>query len=108
MEVINFKGRNKEEVYNAIAAEELAYIGDHQYQGGWKLKQTKWYNPYHKLLKQGYTREQVLLMYKEYLLKNEQLLNDLPELKGKTLGCWCNPEACHGDVLIELVEAGRV
>lgn len=24
---------------------------------------------------------------------------DLAELKGKTLGCYCKPQACHGDVL---------
>ncbi len=23
------------------------------------------------------------------------------ELHGKTLGCWCSPEPCHGDVLME-------
>jgi hypothetical protein len=28
----------------------------------------------------------------------------LPTLKGKTLGCWCKPEACHGDVLVEFIE----
>jgi hypothetical protein len=27
----------------------------------------------------------------------------LPELKGKVLGCWCAPSACHGDVLMRLV-----
>lgn len=26
------------------------------------------------------------------------------ELDGKALGCWCAPQACHGDVLVELVE----
>ena len=26
----------------------------------------------------------------------------LEELKGKDLVCWCAPEACHGDVLLEL------
>ena len=24
-------------------------------------------------------------------------------LVGNTLGCWCKPRACHGDVLVELV-----
>ena len=24
------------------------------------------------------------------------------ELKGKTLGCFCKPKSCHGDVLVEL------
>jgi hypothetical protein len=33
------------------------------------------------------------------------LLNDLHELEGKTLGCFCKPLACHGDVLKDLVEA---
>lgn len=28
----------------------------------------------------------------------------LDELKGKTLGCWCKPECCHGDVLINLLK----
>jgi Domain of unknown function (DUF4326) len=26
----------------------------------------------------------------------------LPELRGKTLVCWCAPLPCHGDVLVEL------
>jgi hypothetical protein len=26
----------------------------------------------------------------------------LPELKGRVLGCWCAPLACHGDVLAQL------
>jgi hypothetical protein len=29
------------------------------------------------------------------------LMARLPELKGKVLGCWCAPEACHGDILSE-------
>lgn len=26
------------------------------------------------------------------------------ELKGKTLGCFCKPAACHGDVIVEWLE----
>jgi hypothetical protein len=26
----------------------------------------------------------------------------LPELRGRDLFCWCAPEACHGDALLEL------
>jgi hypothetical protein len=36
------------------------------------------------------------------------ILARIPELKGKRLGCWCKPDACHGDVLIELVEGRRI
>jgi hypothetical protein len=26
-------------------------------------------------------------------------------LRGMVLGCWCKPEACHGDVILEYLEA---
>jgi hypothetical protein len=29
-------------------------------------------------------------------------MNDLHELNGKELGCWCKPDKCHGDILIKL------
>lgn len=31
--------------------------------------------------------------------------DDLLKLNGKTLGCWCKPDACHGDILIELINS---
>jgi hypothetical protein len=37
-------------------------------------------------------------------------MNDLKELKGKTLGCWCREvgnkkkRICHGDILLELIK----
>ncbi|MGA9841048.1 MAG: DUF4326 domain-containing protein [Nitrososphaeraceae archaeon] len=34
--------------------------------------------------------------------ENKELMNQLPELKGKVLGCWCAPLPCHGDTLAEL------
>jgi len=27
------------------------------------------------------------------------------ELRGRTIACWCKPEACHGDILAELADA---
>lgn len=48
------------------------------------------------------TREEAIERFKEYLLNTPELMNKLPELKGKVLGCWCSPLACHGDVLAEL------
>ena len=32
------------------------------------------------------------------------LVEELCELKGKTLGCWCGDQPCHGDVIIKLIE----
>jgi hypothetical protein len=34
--------------------------------------------------------------------RRQAILDALPTLKGKVLGCWCAPLACHGDVLAEL------
>ena len=48
-------------------------------------------------------RAEVIKKYREWILDNKELLNSLHELKGKVLGCFCKPLACHGDVLAELV-----
>ena len=48
------------------------------------------------------TREQAVEMYRIWLESKPELMAKLPELKGKVLGCWCKPLACHGDVLLEL------
>lgn len=36
--------------------------------------------------------------------RREEILESLPKLRGKILGCWCAPLACHADVLMKLVE----
>jgi hypothetical protein len=72
---------------------------------------SKWGNPFShkpgtKALWIRPTREEAISAYREWLLtseKGQQLLRDLHELKGKTLGCWCKPQSCHGDVLIEIL-----
>lgn len=35
-------------------------------------------------------------------MNSPEHLARIPELEGKILGCWCAPQACHGDVLAEL------
>jgi hypothetical protein len=56
------------------------------------------------------SRKEAIEAYKEWITKGDgqYLLQDLSELKGKTLGCWCKDvdgkgKSCHGDVLVELV-----
>jgi hypothetical protein len=44
----------------------------------------------------------VVELYADYIMTNEELLTDLDELVGKDLICWCAPQACHGDVLMAL------
>lgn len=67
---------------------------------------SKWGNPF-KLMEES-QRIQVLEMYKDYLLNNPDLLGQIKELKGKVLGCWCAPRACHGDVLAEIAEKDKI
>lgn len=63
---------------------------------------SKWGNPF-KIGEHG-TREEVIAYYRAHLLDCPEKLLALHELKGKTLGCWCAPKACHGDVLAEFVK----
>lgn len=72
---------------------------------------TKWGNPF-KIgeFYQGrvMTREDVIEAYKDWLLYSDvgvELLKDIEELRGKDLVCWCSPEPCHADVLLEVVNA---
>ena len=65
---------------------------------------SKWGNPYsHKegtLAKyKTRTRKEAIDKYEQYLLDNEELMNDLHELQGKVIACWCKPLPCHGDIL---------
>jgi hypothetical protein len=61
---------------------------------------SKWGNPF-TIGKDG-DRDEVIRKYKEWIVTQPNLMRSLHELKGKTLGCWCKPNACHGDVLVEL------
>jgi hypothetical protein len=48
------------------------------------------------------SREEAISKYREWIKTQPGLIAALPELRGKVLGCWCSPLACHGDVLAEL------
>lgn len=62
-----------------------------------------WGNPF--IIGRDGTREEVLALYREWAPRQKWLMARLHELKGKILGCWCAPQACHGDVLAELADA---
>jgi hypothetical protein len=64
---------------------------------------SKWGNPF-KIGIDG-SRQEVIQKYKEMIIVDIELIKQIPlELKGKTLGCWCKPNPCHGDVLAELAD----
>jgi hypothetical protein len=72
------------------AAPDRVYVG----------RPTKWGNPF--VIGRDGTRDQVITKYRAWIMTQPALLAALPELRGKHLVCWCAPEACHADVLIEL------
>lgn len=67
---------------------------------------SKWGNPF--VIGKDGTREEVIAKYRLHLwqqIKSGKVTGeDLLELDGKRLGCFCKPQACHGDVLIDAVK----
>ena len=61
---------------------------------------SKWGNPF--VIGKDGTRGEVIEKYRIWILNQPELIESLVELKNKTLGCWCDPSPCHGEVLIEL------
>jgi hypothetical protein len=64
---------------------------------------SKWGNPF-RIGADG-TRDEVIAQYEDWIKTQPELLASLHELKDKTLGCWCWPWPCHGDVLAKLADA---
>eukprot|EP01116_Phalansterium_solitarium_P003801 TRINITY_DN14627_c0_g1_i1.p2 TRINITY_DN14627_c0_g1~~TRINITY_DN14627_c0_g1_i1.p2 ORF type:complete len:144 (-),score=42.73 TRINITY_DN14627_c0_g1_i1:341-772(-) len=77
------------------------YIGRQCNMGGWRLPKSKWFNPFTN--KEHGSSERVIAKFEEYIRNQPDLMDSLGELRGKTLGCWCKPQPCHGDVLCRLV-----
>ena len=63
---------------------------------------SKWGNPF--VIGKDGNRDDVCDKYEAYILSNQTLLDALPELKGKKLGCFCKPQRCHGDILAKLAD----
>ena len=62
-----------------------------------------WGNPY-QIGIDG-TREEVIEKFEAFYLMDGWMQAHIGELKDKTLGCWCKPLACHGDILVKYAEA---
>lgn len=79
---------------------------------------SKWENPYtHKDITktkakfQVSTRQEAISSYNQYLY-DSGLINEIEELRGKVLGCWCCKEpsdgsekilVCHGQVIAKIL-----
>ncbi|MEU8712633.1 DUF4326 domain-containing protein [Streptomyces sp. NPDC048663] len=106
--VINVRGRIHEfgpRLEHAPA--DLVYVGRRWTLGGWDLPRHPLANPFAydtpKKRRDG-TRAEVMAMYRAYLLERPELLEQVAQLRGKTLACCCAPELCHAHVLAELAD----
>ena len=64
---------------------------------------SKWGNPF--LIPRDGDRKEVIAKYHHWISTEPELLASLDELRGKRLGCYCAPQACHGDVLATLADS---
>lgn len=74
--------------------------------------QSKWANPF-KSKKHG---DGTLQLYESHIRDSPHLMNQITELDGKQLGCWCvsttqyisddlnRPLTCHGEVLLKILK----
>lgn len=93
--VLNIK---RETQYKGIKSNlSYEYIGRGSY----------WGNPY-SMHENGDDREEVIRKFKYDFDTNKMLNREKSEvfkLAGKRLGCFCKPEACHGDVLADFLNS---
>lgn len=92
-------------VVNKYKTDYDVYIGrGSQFGNPFSTKESK------KIVYMVSTKEEAIEKYKQMWLKRLQEKPELSKrllltLKGKRLGCFCKPKACHGDVLVELIRS---
>ena len=70
-----------------------------------------WGNPFSHLAESKFevirvaSRAEAIAKYEYYLLASPNLMEQLPALRGKRLGCWCAPYPCHAEVLARYANA---
>ena len=82
------------------------YIG-RQMGTGVEYPDSIWSNPFKISSEQS--REAVVAQYHDYVRERPELIAQVSQLRGRTLGCWCKTrdsleQLCHGDVLTALAE----
>ncbi|KAK3094445.1 hypothetical protein FSP39_001843 [Pinctada imbricata] len=98
MEILNIRDAL---LSNGITLEQWTSDENNIYMGS--IAGNKWSNPYTCHPRMGAKEfQKCMRLYEQHIRDN--LWNNLHELKGKTLGCWCYPYPCHADILKRLYE----
>ncbi|KAA9152841.1 DUF4326 domain-containing protein [Amycolatopsis acidicola] len=102
--VVNVRksGPHKHLVPWLLEQDLITYIGHKGNRHSWP--ESPFANPFVKEAKTD--RQAMLRHYREYLEGKPELLKRLRdgELDGRALGCWCDPQPCHGHVLLEYLK----
>eukprot|EP00730_Choanoeca_flexa_P017846 TRINITY_DN8637_c0_g2_i1.p2 TRINITY_DN8637_c0_g2~~TRINITY_DN8637_c0_g2_i1.p2 ORF type:complete len:204 (+),score=11.92 TRINITY_DN8637_c0_g2_i1:968-1579(+) len=79
------------------------YLGRQCNMGGWRLPKSKLFNPF-SVRSCGGSALKAVEKFANHLLLSPDLIELLPSLQGKRLGCWCPPnQACHAKLIAALV-----
>lgn len=73
-------------------------------------RDTKFGNPFRLHAAGGeYTRDESVEAYRDWFTEkvesDQRFREAVEQLEGETLGCWCKPKRCHGDVILEYLRA---
>lgn len=64
---------------------------------------SSWGNPFEVQHNVPGTREVCIEAYAHYLTSSASRVREArKQLRGKVLGCWCVPLACHGEILVRI------
>ena len=83
---------NDKELGGSTFSDNEVYIG----------RPSKWGNPF--IIGKDGNRDEVINKYRHWIFDQKKLMTSLHSLRGKDLVCYCKPQACHGDVLVKLVD----
>lgn len=86
----------KTRVVNLRTERYTVYIG----------RPSKWGNPF--TIGKHRNRAEVIRKYVQYISRRDDLLSAASTLNGHTLGCFCKPLACHGDILARLADGETI
>jgi hypothetical protein len=92
--LINIRGHGAEKMDTYIGSESETY----------DLDKSLFSNPFSK---SEYGREDAVKHFKLYLYRryfeDKEFRTALHSIEGDTLGCWCYPRRCHGEVIVDLL-----
>jgi len=99
--VLNLRNRSEGEIWDFVAQriDRLTMWGN-PYVIGIDGDRVAVLAKYEYWLFQWVTYKKEIVIARKY--SNKWVIENLKQLKDRDLACWCSPELCHGDILLQL------